>query len=131
MNEGKSLGQGYNRPTGCSAEKAPHATLTFYFFKMRETAAAIYRSSTNRTTQDSYSDTEPKIKSVCSGALFGSDTQKCKTSCPDQNGVHWWNFVRTVTKIPILLHNLGQFLDKLNLNRETAHPCWPGWFFRQ
>jgi len=26
MNEGNSLGQGYNRPTGCSAEKAPHAT---------------------------------------------------------------------------------------------------------
>ena len=25
MNE-NSLGQGYNRPTGCSAEKAPHAT---------------------------------------------------------------------------------------------------------
>jgi len=29
MNEGNSLGQGYNRPTGCSAEKAPHAN----FFK--------------------------------------------------------------------------------------------------
>ena len=26
MNEGNSLGQGYNGPTGCSAEKAPHAT---------------------------------------------------------------------------------------------------------
>jgi len=26
MNEGNSLGQGYNRPTGCSAEKARHAT---------------------------------------------------------------------------------------------------------
>ena len=26
MNEGNSLGQGYDRPTGCSAEKAPHAT---------------------------------------------------------------------------------------------------------
>ena len=26
MNEGNSLGQGYNRPTGCSAEKPPHAT---------------------------------------------------------------------------------------------------------
>jgi len=26
MNEGNSLGQGYNRPTGCSAEMAPHAT---------------------------------------------------------------------------------------------------------
>ena len=25
-NEGNSLGQGYNRPTGCSAENAPHAT---------------------------------------------------------------------------------------------------------
>ena len=25
MNEGNSMGQGYNRPTGCSAEKAPHA----------------------------------------------------------------------------------------------------------
>jgi len=24
--EGNSLGQGYNRPTGCSAEKAPQAT---------------------------------------------------------------------------------------------------------
>jgi hypothetical protein len=26
MNEGNSLGQGYNRPTGCSAEKDPHVT---------------------------------------------------------------------------------------------------------
>jgi len=26
MNEGNSLGQGYNRPTGYSAEKAPQAT---------------------------------------------------------------------------------------------------------
>ena len=26
INEGNSLGQGYNRPTGCSAEMAPHAT---------------------------------------------------------------------------------------------------------
>jgi len=26
MNVGNSLGQGYNRPTGCSAVKAPHAT---------------------------------------------------------------------------------------------------------
>ena len=26
MNEGNSLGQGYNRPTGCSAVKALHAT---------------------------------------------------------------------------------------------------------
>ena len=25
MNEGNSLGQGYNWPTGCSAEKAPNA----------------------------------------------------------------------------------------------------------
>jgi len=29
MKEGNSLGQGYNRPTGCSAEKAPHATFNF------------------------------------------------------------------------------------------------------
>ena len=29
MNEGNSLGQGYNRPTGCSAEKAPHATFLY------------------------------------------------------------------------------------------------------
>ena len=31
MNEGNSLGQGYNRPTGCSAVKAPHATFNFFF----------------------------------------------------------------------------------------------------
>ena len=31
MNEGNSLGQGYNRPTGCSAEKAPHMTFNFNF----------------------------------------------------------------------------------------------------
>jgi len=31
MNEGKSLGQGYNRPTGCSAEKTSHATFNFQF----------------------------------------------------------------------------------------------------
>jgi len=31
MNEGNSLGQGYNRPTGCSAENAPHATFKFNF----------------------------------------------------------------------------------------------------
>ena len=30
MNEGNSLGQGYNRPTGCSAKKAPHATFNFF-----------------------------------------------------------------------------------------------------
>jgi hypothetical protein len=29
MNKGNSLGQWYNRPTGCSAEKAPHATFNF------------------------------------------------------------------------------------------------------
>jgi len=29
MNEGNSLEQGYNRPTGCSAEMTPHATFTF------------------------------------------------------------------------------------------------------
>ena len=32
MNEGNSLGRGYNRPTGCSAEKAPHANFNFKFF---------------------------------------------------------------------------------------------------
>ena len=31
MNEGNSLGQGYNRPTSCSAEKDPHATFNFNF----------------------------------------------------------------------------------------------------
>jgi len=31
MNEGNSLGQGYNRPTGCSAEKDRHATFNFNF----------------------------------------------------------------------------------------------------
>jgi hypothetical protein len=30
MNEGNSMGQGYNRPTGCSAEKALHATFNFF-----------------------------------------------------------------------------------------------------
>jgi len=29
LNEGNSLGQGYNRPTGCIAEKNPHATSNF------------------------------------------------------------------------------------------------------
>jgi hypothetical protein len=29
MNEGNSLGQGYNRSTGCSAEMAPHVTFSF------------------------------------------------------------------------------------------------------
>jgi len=32
MNEGNSLGQGYNRPTGCSAEKAAHATFNFFLY---------------------------------------------------------------------------------------------------
>ena len=31
MNEGNSLGQGYNQPTGCSTEKAPHVTFNFFF----------------------------------------------------------------------------------------------------
>ena len=31
MNEGNSLGQGYNRPTSCSVEKAPHATCNIFF----------------------------------------------------------------------------------------------------
>ena len=37
MNEGNSLGQGYNRPTGCSAEKAPHASFkTIFYRNLRE-----------------------------------------------------------------------------------------------
>jgi len=32
MNEGNSLGQGYNQPTGCSAEKAPHMTFNFFLY---------------------------------------------------------------------------------------------------
>ena len=32
MNEGTHWGQGYNRPTGCSAEKAPHSTCNFITF---------------------------------------------------------------------------------------------------
>jgi hypothetical protein len=59
MNEGNSLGQGYNRPTGCSAEKAPHATFNFLtsaingggwltkrsgrFMPVKETWCAMYR----------------------------------------------------------------------------------------
>ena len=31
---GTHWGQGYNRPTGCSAEKAPHATFNFFFYKI-------------------------------------------------------------------------------------------------
>jgi len=31
MNEGNSVGATYNRLTGCSAEKAPHATFKFNF----------------------------------------------------------------------------------------------------
>jgi len=33
MNEGNSMGQAYNQPTGCSAEKAPHATFNFFLNK--------------------------------------------------------------------------------------------------
>jgi hypothetical protein len=69
----------------------------------------------------------PKLISVFWGFLqkLHPDTEN---SCPDQNGVHWWNFVCTVTKISILLHTLGQFLDKLTLNRETARACCAGCF---
>ena len=37
---GKHWGQGYNRPTGCSADKAPHATFKIYLWppmKMEQT----------------------------------------------------------------------------------------------
>jgi len=33
INEWNSLGQGYNRPIGCSVEKAPHATFNFNFLE--------------------------------------------------------------------------------------------------
>ena len=38
MNEGNSLGQGYNRPTGCNAEKAPHVTFDFFFLVPKDQA---------------------------------------------------------------------------------------------
>ena len=44
MNEGNSLGQGYNRPTGCSAEKAPHATFNFFFTESVIVTKASLRS---------------------------------------------------------------------------------------
>ena len=34
---GDELGQGYNRPTGCSAKMAPHATFTFLLFPTNST----------------------------------------------------------------------------------------------
>ena len=34
MNEGNSMGQGYNRPTGCSAVKALHVTFFFNALKL-------------------------------------------------------------------------------------------------
>jgi len=34
MSEGNSLGQGYNRPTGCGAEMAPHATIQLCYVSL-------------------------------------------------------------------------------------------------
>ena len=42
MNEGNSLGQGYNRPTGCSAGKAPHATFKLFFLGTEYFKHGIY-----------------------------------------------------------------------------------------
>ena len=42
MNEGNSMGQGYNRPIGCSAEKAPHATFNF-FNHLQDDRTVLYR----------------------------------------------------------------------------------------
>ena len=44
MNEGNSLGQGYSRPTGCSAEKVPHATFLFPWPK-RSSASPVQNLS--------------------------------------------------------------------------------------
>ena len=48
MNEGNSLGQGYNRPTGCIADKASHAT--FNFFKGERTSIEGAKVSEQRKT---------------------------------------------------------------------------------
>ena len=47
MIEGNSLGQGYNRPTGCSAEKAPHATFNFNFNHCVKRGPVFNRGSFN------------------------------------------------------------------------------------
>jgi hypothetical protein len=41
MNEGNSLGQGYNRPTSCIAKMAPHATLDVTHVIAREVLTMI------------------------------------------------------------------------------------------
>ena len=40
MNEGNSLGQGYNRPTGCSAER-PHTGLFYIFIYLLESSELV------------------------------------------------------------------------------------------
>ena len=42
MNEGNSLGQGYNQPTGCSAENAPHTTFKKKTFKIKNMCRCTY-----------------------------------------------------------------------------------------
>jgi len=42
-NEGNSLEQGYNRPTGCSAEMAPHATF-ISLYSSNQSLVPLYRT---------------------------------------------------------------------------------------
>ena len=42
---GTHWGQGYNRPTGCSAEKAPHATFNFNIFQLIRTKTEKFLTS--------------------------------------------------------------------------------------
>jgi hypothetical protein len=78
MNEGNSLGQGYNRPTGCSAEKAPHATFTFFTTEI------------NRVTSLAQETTELQPK-VCLAVVYrllvankGLSALPCANKCQGQ-----------------------------------------------